>query len=496
VNQTYPKLSFFLQRIALVIFAFLPVGFALYSQLQYLLGNWSMLLFVRTGLIVGILFLPLIAILIKEDLWRSIENTGYIPLVWIIVLAVALRLVVLPFLSTNFSSDMEDTHLFATDVVSGYPFANLDKYQGIPWAVHLNMTGLLTSVVYGILGASQATAKMFMLVLAGFTVWLVYLAGRQFAGARVGLISASIYGTLPALVCYTGVLSGEHIALLLITLSIVLYGRIKKSEDNRMLSHAAGYVLCGITIGLIDWFRPGGTILLAALTISDLIYWTKDKIFYRQLVPLALLILSYLTVSHTAVAISERFFHTDVMPAMQQSGHFILLGLNPIRKGVINNQDRQIAFEAYERFGDDNAAANRYLIQLAMDRLKGKSVLDLFRSKFNLLWSNHGQLFQISLNGSNDQEVVGVLNAMDSIIYLLVTVFIGANIYSSFVNRSQPAVFAMQLFVLGFAILALILEAQNRYTLITFPYQILLGSLGMKDLGMFVVSRFKRPPSI
>lgn len=495
MNPSPTKLPVFLQRIALIIFAFLPVGFALVVQLQYLFRDWSISLFIRVGLIVGMLFLPLIAILIKDNLWHAIEETGYVPLLWVIIFAVGLRLIILPLLSTNFTSDMMDVHLFAVDVVSGDPFANLENYQGIPWAVHLNMTGLLTSLVYRMFGASFATAKTLMVIVAGLTVWLVYLVGKQVAGARAGLIAASIYGTLPSLICYTGVLSGEHIALLLITLSTLLYARLKTSDENRNLLYAAGYALCGITIGLVDWFRPGGLILLVALTISDLIYLRWDKLFSRQLLPLGLLILSYLTVSRMGVVISERFFETDVMSAVEQSGHFILLGLNPVHGGVINNEDRAIAFEVYERFGEDKTGANLYLVQLALERLEGAAVLDLFRSKFALIWSNHWQLFQISLNGSNDQEVVRLMGAIDSIIYLLTTVFIGANIFDSFRRRSHPAVFAMQLFILGFAIWSLILEAQNRYAIITYPYQILLGSLGMQALGEFVASRRKRPAS-
>lgn len=485
MNQTYPKLPIFLQRIALVLFSILPIGLSLYHQLLYIVNSWSPSTFIRTGLVVGLLFLPLMALVARNDLWTAIEKTGYIPLLWVIFLATGLRLIVLPLLSTNFSSDMLDMHLFAVDVVSGQPFANLEEYQGIPWAVHLNITGLVTSVIYRIFGASFATAKMFMVVLSGLTVWLVYLAGKQVAGARAGLISASLYGTLPALVGYTGVLSGEHFALPLIALSILLYGRLKSSAENRWSYSLAGYVLCGIAVGLIDWFRPGGIILLTALLIADLIYWRREASVARQLVPLGLLVVSYFLVSSTAVAISERFFRSDVMSAVQQSGHFILLGLNPEHKGVINNADREIAFDAYERFGDDNAAANIYLVQLALDRLRGASLLDLFQSKFSLIWSNHWQLFQISLNGSNDHEVVGVLSEIDSLIYLLVTVLIGVNIYASFVNRPHPAVFVMQLFILGFAIWSLILEAQNRYAIITFPYQIILAALGLNWLASF-----------
>ncbi|MDQ2691250.1 MAG: glycosyltransferase family 39 protein, partial [Chloroflexota bacterium] len=448
-----------------------------------------------TGLVVGLLFLPLVALIARNDLWASIERTGYIPLLWVILLAVGLRLIVLPLLSTNFSSDMLDMHLFAVDVVSGRPFANLEEYQGIPWAVHLNVTGLVTSVIYRIFGASFATAKMFMVILSGLTVWLVYLAGKQTAGARAGLIAASLYGTLPALVTYTGVLSGEHFALPLIALSILLYGRLKNLQESRLSYSLAVYALCGIAVGLIDWFRPGGIILLTALLITDLIYWRREIAVARQLIPMGLLLLSYLLVSSTAVAISERFFRTDVMSAVEQSGHFILLGLNPEHKGVINNADREIAFDAYERFGEDNTAANIYLVQLALERLRGESVLELFQSKLSLIWSNHGQLFQISLNGSNDHEVVGVLSEIDSLIYLLITVFIGVNIYASFVNRPHPAVFAMQLFILGFAIWSLILEAQNRYAIITFPYQIILAALGLNSLATFNFQRADPEPN-
>lgn len=493
MNPTHPKLPIFLQRIALILFGILPIGLSLYHQLLFIVDNWTPPVFIRTGLLVGLLFLPLMAVVARNDLWAAIEKTGSIPVLWVILLAIGLRLIVLPLLSTNFSSDMLDMHLFAVDVVSGRPFANLEDYQGIPWAVHLNITGLVTSVIYRIFGASFTTAKMLMVVLAGLTVWLVYLAGKQMAGARVGLIAASMYGTLPALVGYTGVLSGEHFALPLLALSILLYGHLKSTAENRQSYTLAGYVLCGMAVGLIDWFRPGGIILLTALLITDLIYSRRETAVARRLLPLGFLLMSYFLVSSMAVTISERFFRTDVMSAVEQSGHFVLLGLNPEHKGVINNEDREIAFDAYERFGDDNTAANIYLVRLALDRLKGASLLDLFQSKFGLIWSNHGQLFQISLNGSNDHEVVAVLSEIDSLIYLLVTILIGVNIYASFVNRPPPAVFAMQLFILGFAIWSLILEAQNRYAIITFPYQIILAALGLNSLAPLLNSQRTDP---
>lgn len=493
-DHTFAARSFFVQRIALIIFSILPIGFGLLSQLGFLLGHWPIFQFVRMGLLVGLLFVPLIAFLFHDDLWSWIESRGYIPLLWVILLSVALRLIFIPLLSTNFTSDFEDIHNFAVDVVSGDPFRNLDNYPSIPWATHLNMTGLFMSIVYRIFGVGFSTAKMFMLVLSTLTVWLVYLVGREVAGSRIGFISASIYGTLPSLICYTGVLTGEHFALPLITLSILVYARLKRSQEKTAIHYAAGYVFCGATIGLMDWFRPGGIILLIALVITDLIYLNRDKILTKGVIPLVLLILGYAVVSNLAVTISESFFHTDIMSTAQKRGYFILIGMNPDTQGRINLEDRGISFEAYERFKDDNAAANDYLIQLAMDRLKGEPLWEIFRSKFFLVWSNHEQLFQISLNGSNDAEVVEVLSTMESIIYLIITMLTGVNIYASFMKRSHPAVFAMQLFILGFAIWIQILEVQNRYAIIIFPFLILLGSLGMHDM-IVLLREFRRPSS-
>ena len=494
MNYPDSKTAFFLQRIALVIFAFLPLGLALFYQARYLLETWDIFTFVRIGLITGILLIPLITVLIKDDVWASIERTGYAPLVWVVLLGVGLRLILVPLLSTNFTSDFEDIHNFAVDVVSGRPFANLANYPSIPWATHLNMTGLVLSLVYKIFGTSFTVAKMFMVVMSGLTIWFIYLAGRDLVSARTGFVAASLYGTLPSLIGYTGIPTGENIALPLITLAILLYIRAQSTGNYKLSLFIFIYVLCGITIGMVDWFRPGGIILIAALVISDLLYTRRSDWFPHRLSTLGGLVISYLIVSALSVVISESFFQRPVLSTSQKIGYFALIGLNPAEEGRINLEDRDIAFQAYARFEDDNAAANNYLIQLAMQRLEGASLVDLFRSKFIQAWSNHKQMFDMALNGSNDQELIGVLSDIEGLVYLMITFFAGVNVFTSFINRAHPAVFAMQLFILGSTLGLLILEVQNRYTIITFPYMIVVASLGMNDAIALLRERFFTQP--
>jgi asparagine N-glycosylation enzyme membrane subunit Stt3 len=220
--------------------------------------------------------------------------------------------VLLPLISTDFVNDMEDIHLFATDINSGDPFANLSNYPNIPYATYLTLTGIIMSFVYKIFGASTAVAKFLLVLLAGLTTWLVYLTGRAIAGERVGFVAAFLYGTLPSLVCYTGVLAGDHFALPLIVLVILLQIRLSKLDQGKISYYITGYIFCGALIGLVDWFRPVGITLLAALVISILVFQLKKRVFFQTALTLVVLVLSYFTVSKMAIVITETMFQTTI----------------------------------------------------------------------------------------------------------------------------------------------------------------------------------------
>jgi hypothetical protein len=159
----------------------------------------------------------------------------------------------------------------------------------------------------------------------------------------------------------------------------------------------------------------------------------------------------------------------------------VLVGLNPDTGGGVNLEDAQTVGETYIRFGSDYSAANRYLVEMALNRLEQGEMANLFKEKFILIWSSHEALFDYSLLGSNDQELVYLLGDFEALLYLIITFFILVSSITSIIKQSHPAIFSMQLFILGFAILMLLLEVQNRYVMIVFPYSILLGVMGMKD---------------
>ena len=167
---------------------------------------------------------------------------------------------------------MEDVHFLAVDISSGHPLANLDTYPNIPSATHLNMSALVLSFVYKLFGASTTTAKLFLIVLGGLTTFLIYLVGQEIANTRVGFLAAFLFATLPSVICYTGVLAGDHLALPPIILAILIYARTNKLDNSKSFLLVLSYAIIGILAGFGDWFRPFGTILITALMISTLLY--------------------------------------------------------------------------------------------------------------------------------------------------------------------------------------------------------------------------------
>jgi hypothetical protein len=310
---------------------------------------------------------------------------------------------------------------------------------------------------------------------------LIYFVGQEFANKKVGFLAAFLFATLPSAICYTGVLAGDHLALPPMILAILIYARTYKLDYSKFFPLILTYAIIGILAGFGDWFRPLGTILVTAFIVSTLIYSVGKRKLYRLLTVLSVLLFAYTATSNLAVKISEDIFQTKILSSSQRIGEFILKGLNPDSKGLVTFEDDNTARQTYERFGNDSLGAQKYLINLALSRLDPKKALKLFEEKFTLIWASHDALFDYSLIGSNDQELVNLMRAFETLLYLVITIFIFFQAIVSIRHRSHPAVFVMQLFIFGFAVLLLLTEVQNRYVMIVIPFSILLGVLGMKD---------------
>lgn len=479
-NPSKPDASLLLRRIALVIFTIFPVTLALVAQVLFLVRTWDIFKAFQITLLFGVLLVPLVLIFTNPSFWATLGNHEKWLVFWVLAIAAGLRLVLLPLISTNFGSDMADIHSFAVEIVAGT--ANINNYSNISYAAYLSLTSLVLSFVYRIFGVSTTVAKSFLVFLSVLTTGLVYLASRKIAGIKAGFFAAFIYATLPSLICFTGVLTGDHLALPFLALAVLMQASLFKANPSNPYYVLAGYAACGFAIGFVEWFRPFGLILLLAVLISMFIFQLQRSTFLHLILSLSVLVVSYFTVSELAGVVIRNVFHAHMFSMSQKIGSYLLVGLNPDSRGRVTLEDGITIGETYQRYGNDYVAINRSLIQTAFARLDAEKLAKLFIQKFNVMWSNRIELFDYALFGSNDQEIVYLMADFEALLFLALTLFILISAIKSFYWGSHPAIFTMQLFLLGFALLVLLFEAQNRYVVVALPYLVMLGALGVNDV--------------
>jgi 4-amino-4-deoxy-L-arabinose transferase-like glycosyltransferase len=379
-----------------------------------------------------------------------------------------------------------DIHLYALDILNGDPTANLEKYSYIPNASYLSMTGMTYAGLYKIFGASVKTAKFFTVAISGLTCALIYLTGKEITkDYRGGLVAGFMYAGWPALVSYTGVPSSEHIAMGLIMVSTYIWILVSKREAQAHWVHSLGiYLVIGVIIGLVDWYRPVAFILALAILISEGLFLKQKERPWLKMICLLVLLMMYQFTSNLAYQINDSVNGIKNPSSRQRAGSTILIGANFDYKGIHNWDDFNIIIDVYDKYGDDFDAANRDLIQLAYQRIIGNfdKVPSLLEAKFSRVWQNDAGMINASSVGSNDAELLDYLGVID-LFYLvtIITLIFIATIFMIF-RRSNKIFFMMQLFILGLSIMLLITEAQMHYRSILIPFLVLLAALGMKNL--------------
>ena len=474
------------QRIALAILLIFPLTLALIIQVTSFASF-------KSGfdvLMLTPIFLTLLGLLVYIFfLDRNVPDWTSVALV--ILFAVGLRMAMTLVLSTDLVSDVLDTHLYALDILSGNIPVEAGKYTYIPASSYKSMMGVTLAGFYTILGASVRTAKFFMVVFAGLTCGMIYKVGKEISGDHhVGLVAALLFATYPSLICYTGIPTSEHIDIWLLTLTNLLWLVFSK---NPRIDHwywaLLIYALLGAMIGLVDWYRPIGPLVLLAFLLAEVFNQEQRPKILQVFAKILILCICYFLVSNISHTVDERMNSIKLPSSRERIGETLLIGLDVKKKGLHNWDDHGIIKSTYDRFYGNNDEANRYLLNLVKERLsQNRNLLPgLFITKFERVWMNDDQQFYYSLIGSDDQEIVDYLKIINQYILVMITVLMLISTIHSIIQPPPKQVFMMQLLILGMALTLLITEAQTRYRTVLIPYMVIFAAMGMKD-GLMVMS--------
>jgi hypothetical protein len=143
----------------------------------------------------------------------------------------------------------------------------------------------LVSLVHDVLGYRPINAYILNVLLMPLTLMVAYLLGRRWHGWRGGMIALCLLGTLP-LFGQNATGSGMEILNVLMLLMAVLVGGLYlEKPENRSLSvfilsvvllaqcryESAIYVVSGVMVVLLGWWRAGRVVLSGVAIFSPLL---------------------------------------------------------------------------------------------------------------------------------------------------------------------------------------------------------------------------------
>jgi hypothetical protein len=493
---TLEKLRLFAERAAVLIALIIPLLLALLSQIRGLarflpdLTFWMAL----PSALVFLGFLVLQSMAAQRSPARELSAA-----ILAVACAAAVRLFLITLLSSTIESDFWDIHRFAADLAAGRGLANAADYTFIPRVTYLNTTAGFLSIFYRLFGPSVRVGKLVMVACAALGAAAIYAAAKQALRSHAAaLVAVLIFAFWPALAAYTGMTSMDHPAIFLIALVFFIAARLETAADTPR--RALGFIfLLGPAIGLVDWFRPVGIVLCLALILSELLYtnWRAPRALGLLLVRAAGLLLVFSLVSGLSSTLFSAIFRQPLQANNQRMGESLFIGMNVDSSGMYSGADAAVIAAQIEQSNGDGGRFNRAMLSLAWERFNANraALPALLARKFNTAWSGNQQLFEFSLHGSNDQELAGYLEMFDAV--LTPAVFLGALIAAgaALFRRPGRTVLAMLLYILGFALMLLATEVQNRYRLVLTPVLVILAASGFAWLARLaeIISTRLRP---
>ena len=128
---------------------------------------------------------------------------------------------------------------------------------------------LFIAAVYKIAGPKPYAASLVLTLVSCCTVLLVYAAGKQAFGHRIGLLAATLFALSPTSVLYAGMMFPDTLHAAVVTAG---YWALLKALDNRRYGL---YALGGALLGLAGLIRL--STLYLALCTSLLIAWLRRE---------------------------------------------------------------------------------------------------------------------------------------------------------------------------------------------------------------------------
>ncbi len=298
-------------------------------------------------------------------------------------------------------------------------------------------------------GGNVIALKLLNAVFISVSALLVYLISREFVSEKSAQITGIFYLIYPAPLYLAGVLTNQHLAVMLLFLAV--YILIKKQSPQR-------FCLSGIILSLSDAMWPVGVIAFIAGTLFG-IYKLLERFDFKRLLSAVLFPSGYLV---TGFLLSALVVSTGLNPeglANNRPNWMFVVGLS--ENGSWNKADYDLLMFLPEEEVDSEMS------KVATERVKSygfSGMLSLFARKTSIMWGNFEDLSWGfgDRSGTGWTYIKGAMSAYEKGAFLFTLALAGLGLVKSFGKKLSAELLPILIFC-GYFAVYLIIEVQTRY---------------------------------
>jgi len=414
-----------------------------------------------------IVLYSLIVILSKKynsKISSILDYTNKGTIFYIVMASLILRILWVIYIPTNPTSDFQLMYEAAADAAKGQFYMFKGNYYFARFA-HDTITVLYFSLFYRFSNNPLLLIKFVNAIYGTASVYLLYLVIKETMGKKSALVGSMIMAVFPAYVMYTSETMSENIALPFYLLSVYLFLKaLKNNKNNNYL------FLCGFSLSIGNLFRMVGPVVLIAFTMYILI----DKGFKETVKTSFKIIITYtlplFLISQTLIftGITEAHLWNSKEPVITS----ILKGTNLEHNGRWNKDDAKIPIE----LNFDTKAIKKVSKEIIIKRLTETPKYRLVFHYIVKLSSQWGigefGAYSPSVETADNTSVTKFMKGAKSEINIICNLFyisLLIRILIALYNKEYQCYEYMNFFFIlfiGFVLLYLITEAQERYSYI------------------------------
>ncbi|WP_198162717.1 ArnT family glycosyltransferase [Halobacillus mangrovi] len=403
-----------------------------------------------------------------------------------LILAFLLRLLWVLFVPTEPESDFLTLHNAALSVTEGdFSFTENSYFQ--KWVYQLGFVMYQALIIF-LFGEDIFILQFFNILFSVAMVWMVYKITTEIFEEKAGHLAGLIYTFYIPAIVMTSLLTNQILATLLFYIGAYLL--VKRFEDKNW-----SWIAIGVLFALGHIIRPlGSFVLLAAGIFVFVVYLLRNNrrnilINSGKFLGVITTYLLVLTIASQTLIISGI---SDYPLENRDPKWKFVVGLNHETRGTYSNEGSKTLSNLSWK---ERLAKEEEMIE---ERLSDPSRLPpLFHDKFSIMWGDRDASIMWSYQG-DDEDFKDWLYKTDKFIYLQFFIFGMIAIFGliksakgNLENKQQKALFFV-LFIIGYAMIHLLIEIQTRYRFVLMPGLITLQSYGVYVLHRLFIRSKKR----